>query len=76
VTTTGQSDYVVLTPGQTALIGDILPTMVNPIPIRINVSSPTFILDLGDTTQLSVIATFPDRSTNDDQLDRPTDERS
>ncbi len=62
---TGQSDFFSLTPGQTTFIAAVFPTALDPIPVRIDVAAGAEFVPLGDTVQLSVIATLPNGATED-----------
>lgn len=62
---TGQSGFIMLTPGETVFIGDVFPTDLDPVPLTIKVTSGAQVLGEGGTVQLVVTATLPDGSTVD-----------
>ena len=57
---TGQSEFFVLDPGQTAFIADVLPTALDPIPTSITASASAPVVPRGEAVQLTVTAHFPD----------------
>ena len=62
-TVTGQTEFFELTPGQVKIVGDIFPAELDPIPVRISATAGEAQLGPGQSTQLTVIATLPDDST-------------
>ncbi len=62
---TGQSDFFSLNPAQTTFIADVLPSALDPIPVSISASAPAEFVPLGDTVQISVLASLPDGAAED-----------
>jgi hypothetical protein len=65
VAITGQSAFFSLTPGETGLVADVFPSDLDPIPVRIEVTSPAEALPRGESAQLAVAAVLPDGSRQD-----------
>ena len=63
--TTGQSDFFTLNPESTAVVGEVFPSALDPIPGRIRIQRPKFTLEQGESMQLGVTGFFSGGSTRD-----------
>ena len=64
--TTGQSGFISLVPGQTVYVGNIYPSLLDPIPTSITATANKQVIAQGETAQLTVIASFSDGSPDED----------
>ena len=57
---TGQSDFFSLRQNQTFFVVDVFPVEIDPIPLKISITTSNDFVSLGETVQLSVMAELPD----------------